>query len=303
MLRMRKPFESGYLMAHRPKWILVLTLLSIFTTIFKPPKAFAEPQFVLTINVKDPSGAVIPGAHVKLTKGPDDQGVTVNTDNAGTVSLHLSRASYRLSVSMDGFKSETQEVVLGDSNEQTVTIVLRVGGCPVPDPCPVILEQGYSPEKGNTQVAPRLSEVKATVVDTSGAVIPRCEIAFTSNSKRVVSHTGADGSVTVTLPSGTYTVTATHDVFLKNETLDFQISAPSPRELNIVMKLDPDFCKNGRCDCSGPTCGGAGVIVPINTPGLTGPTASEHNHPLASQPTTKKSRSWQCLYLWKCSIQ
>jgi uncharacterized membrane protein len=284
----------------RGQWILVLILFSIFGATFEPPEALAEAQFVLTVDVRDESGAVIPGAQVKLTKGPEDQGVTADTDHAGTVSLHLSAGSYRLSVSMNGFKSAMKEVALGDSDEQTVMIVLRVGGCPIPDPCPVVPEQEYQLEKTANE---RMSEVKVTVLDPTGAAVPECEVVFTSDSKQVVSHTGADGSVTVAVPSGTYAIRTTQVGFLKSETLNFKISAPSPRELRITLKLDPDFCKRNQCVCSGPTCGGAGVIVPTITPGLPSVIVSERHHPLPGQPTIEKSRSWQCLYLWKCSMR
>ena len=49
---------------------------------------------------------------------------------------------------------------------------------------------------GLAQVLPPLSEVKATVFDETGAVIPGCEIVFRSDSETIVSHTGTDGSVT-----------------------------------------------------------------------------------------------------------
>jgi hypothetical protein len=114
---------------------------------------------------------------------------------------------------------------------------------------------------GNAQVdAPRLSEVRVTVVDQSGAVIPDSEIVFTGDSKPTVFLTGADGSVTVRVPSGTYAIKTTRAGFLTNEIHDFRAGTLRPSELRIVLKIDPDVPDF----CSGPTCG-APPVVPTTT--------------------------------------
>jgi hypothetical protein len=95
---------------------------------------------------------------------------------------------------------------------------------------------------GQAQVVGPLSAVKTIVFDESGAVIPGCEIAFTSDSEKVVSHsetvfshTGTDGSVTVGLRKGRYTLTTRKPGFVKS---DVQFSAPMPDTLRIVLKVD-----------------------------------------------------------------
>jgi hypothetical protein len=114
---------------------------------------------------------------------------------------------------------------------------------------------------GNAQVAaPGLSEVRVTVVDQVGARIVDSEIVFTADSKTTVFHTGADGSLAVRVPSGTYAIKTTRAGFLTNEIHDFRTGTLQPSELRIVLKFDPDACKKGACLCSGPTCGEPRVV-------------------------------------------
>jgi len=144
---------------------------------------------------------------------------------------------------------------------------------------------------GYTQVVLPLSEVKGTVFDETGAVIPNCEIVFRSDSESIGSHTGMDGSVTVRLRSGRYAVTTSHVGFVKSEILDVQIVTPMPDTLRIVLKVDHT-----------PTDGGIVPMVELL------PASSELPSALGPEPSIaptarpgRKSRSWRCLYLWKCS--
>jgi hypothetical protein len=150
------------------------------------------------------------------------------------------------------------------------------------------------------QVVAPLSEIKATVVDQSGARIPGSEVVFKADSKTIVSRMGSDGAATITLPSGEYVVSVSAIGFLKTNLPDFQVIAPAPNGINAVLKIDPDFCKNNACICS--PCVGS-----QETPTITSelPNVIEDQpSPIPSvQPATKtrKTRSRQCLYLWKCS--
>jgi hypothetical protein len=150
---------------------------------------------------------------------------------------------------------------------------------------------------GHAQVAPPVSEVKITVVDENGARIADGELVFKAESKTVVSHTGSDGAVRVALPNGQYAVTASHLGFLKNEVPNFQIVAPEPKELRIVLKVAS--CKNSSC-ILGPD---VGAMIPTITSDL--PTVVEDAPspvpPAQPATETRKSRSLRCLYLWKCS--
>jgi hypothetical protein len=148
------------------------------------------------------------------------------------------------------------------------------------------------------QVAAPLSEARVTVVDQSGAVIADGEVVYKSNSKTIASHTGTDGSAVVALPSGRYSVTATHVGFLRAEIPDFQVVAPEPSELRVVLQVDPNFQDCGPCGCN--RCP---VLVPITpaTPDPPNVITSEPGRDSRAQPAAKKIRSPRCLYLWKCS--
>jgi hypothetical protein len=146
---------------------------------------------------------------------------------------------------------------------------------------------------GHGQVVAPLSEVKVTVVDQSGAVIPESEVVFKSDSKTVVSHTGPEGSVAVALPTNRYTVTTSKLGFLKNRVPDFQAVAPEPNELRIVLEV-------GHITMCGP-CPSLIPAIPTATSDLPNVIQSEPNPTSSAQPATKKVRSLRCLYLWKCS--
>jgi hypothetical protein len=151
---------------------------------------------------------------------------------------------------------------------------------------------------GYAQVVSPSSEIKVTVVDQSGAVISDCEVVFKSVSKTIVSPTGKDGSLSIRLPGGRYTVTASHFGFLKNELPDFQVVAPAPNELKVVLKADPHYSSTPVCN----PCPNVVPAIPTATSDLPSVISPEPSlvDPSA-QPVTRKIRSWHCLYLWKCS--
>jgi hypothetical protein len=145
----------------------------------------------------------------------------------------------------------------------------------------------------HSQVVSPLSEMKTTVFDESGAVIPDCELVFKSDSSTVVSHSGTDGSVTLRLPSGRYAVTTTRAGFAKSTIADVQIGSSMQDEIRIVLKADFTPIVDGP---DGPIFDG--VPTASDLPRAISP----NTYPVRSaRPLTKKSRSWQCLYLWKCS--
>lgn len=149
------------------------------------------------------------------------------------------------------------------------------------------------------QTATSSAEIKVTVVDQSGARIPGSEVVFKHDSKMVVSHTGEDGAVTVTLPSGQYAVTMRARGFMNNNVADFQVVAPVPGELSVVLMLDPVFSSTPMC---GPCA--YSVETPTITSDLPNVIEDELRPVPPAPPATKarKSRSGRCLYLWKCSI-
>jgi hypothetical protein len=90
---------------------------------------------------------------------------------------------------------------------------------------------------GSPTPAP-VSEVRGVVTDTSGAVIQRSEVVFKGDSGTIVSHTGDDGSVTVHLPAGTYTVTIASPNFVSTKLADFRVSAPTPASFRVALEVD-----------------------------------------------------------------
>jgi hypothetical protein len=67
-------------------------------------------------------------------------------------------------------------------------------------------------------------EVKCTVVDEMGAVIPHAEVAFKGQSGTTVSHTGPDGVVTQALRAGKYAVSVTQIGFFTTVLPDFNVA-------------------------------------------------------------------------------
>ena len=145
------------------------------------------------------------------------------------------------------------------------------------------------------QVAAPLSEIKVTVVDQSGAIIPDSEVAFKNDSKTIVSHAGVDGAVRVALPSGEYAVTVSALAFRKTKVPNFQVVAPAPGELTAVLMVDS--CPHGPCLTVIP------AEVPTVTSDLPNVIGAAPSPVPPAQPAAKarKGRSLHCLYLWKCS--
>jgi hypothetical protein len=148
---------------------------------------------------------------------------------------------------------------------------------------------------GQAQVTAPLSEIKVTVVDQTGAVIAASEVIVKGDSKTISLHTGSDGAVRITLPSGQYAVAASHDGFLKNGVSDFQVVAPVPGELKVALMVGSTSVICGPC---------AGAP---ETPTITSdlPNVIEDDPspvpPVRTAAATRKNRSLRCLYLWKCS--
>ena len=148
---------------------------------------------------------------------------------------------------------------------------------------------------GQAQVAAPLSEIKVTVVDQTGAVIADSEVIVKGDSKAISSHTGSDGTVLVTLPSGQYAVTASHYGFLKNNVPDLQVVAPAPGELKIALMVGSTSVICGPCAGAPET-----PLITSDLPNIIEDDPSPVP-PVRTAAGTRKNRSVRCLYLWKCS--
>jgi hypothetical protein len=178
------------------------------------------------------------------------------------------------------------------NHEQELRIVMMANSIPirfVVAAVAIITFLSLVTSVGHGQAFPLVSHVTAIVFDESGAVIPDSELVFRSDSKEIVSHTGADGSVTVSLQNGRYSVAITKLGFVKTEVRDFQV--PISEALRVVMKVAPT-------PINGPTIFDVGPTT--STSDLRNAIAPETSRVPTAHPV-KRNRSWHCLYLWKCS--
>jgi hypothetical protein len=178
----------------------VLVLLTILGAGSLGSLGLAQSQAVLMVEVRDESGAVIPEAKVSIAKPLENQNVSTvaHTDSRGSVSLYLPPGAYELSVSMNGFKATAKQVMLTNTDRQTIAIVLRVGGCPIPDPCPIVPEKEYP--KANT------AEEAFAVPDEATAVkLAEKTLAKVYGRTKIQSET----PFTATLSDGVWRVTGT----------------------------------------------------------------------------------------------
>ena len=88
----------------------------------------------VTIIVTDESGAPVSNAEISM-----DSAIAKNpaSDENGKFTVELPPGSHDLMVTSPGFKRWSQHVQVPGAAPQTISAVLKVGGCPVPDPCPV----------------------------------------------------------------------------------------------------------------------------------------------------------------------
>lgn len=89
----------------------------------------ASPQSVgkaveVVIQVRDPGAGAIPGAHITIPPSPGEQ----IADSKGNLSLWLPPGEYEVTAASQGFHAETKHIQVPEGAEQTVEIILTVGG-------------------------------------------------------------------------------------------------------------------------------------------------------------------------------
>ncbi len=108
-----------------------LALLALAITGFLAPATKAQQVAVAEIDgyVSDPSGQMVANAQVKITEVDRDQVHLASTDITGHYSFPgLPAGTYRLEVSVTGFKTYVQTgIVLDAGNNRTQAVVLQVG--------------------------------------------------------------------------------------------------------------------------------------------------------------------------------
>src|SRR6266496_6577943 len=106
-------------------------LLSLFLVVTLSPDTTWAQVYTgsLTGMIKDPSGAVVPGAEVKLTEANKGYSLDVNSDESGRFLLRsIPPGTYRLSVAASGFRTYVRQgVVLDVGQNASIDVALQLG--------------------------------------------------------------------------------------------------------------------------------------------------------------------------------
>src|SRR5262249_51107175 len=120
-------------MADRPKRMICIMWISAsllcFSLLFNLPLQAQIYSGSLTGVVTDPSGAVVPGAKVKLTDVDKGFSYDTETDSTGRYVLRsLPPSKYRLSVALIGFNTHVQDgIVLNVNQNASLDVSLKLG--------------------------------------------------------------------------------------------------------------------------------------------------------------------------------
>jgi hypothetical protein len=95
------------------------------------PCAWAQhgTEGTVTVTVTDPSGSVVPSAHLELRNLGTNNAITADTQAGGSYAfVNLPLGTYRLSVSKEGFKSQVFDTVIVQATKTTdISATLSVG--------------------------------------------------------------------------------------------------------------------------------------------------------------------------------
>ena len=108
----------------------------------------------ITFEVKDVSGAVTPGAHIKLLPVSGALAKEFDTDYKGRLHLSLSPGSYDVEVTYPGFLHDARRIEVQEGKSQIVTVTLDVwSGSPIgPFPAGVLLVTQALTRGAGTQI-------------------------------------------------------------------------------------------------------------------------------------------------------
>ena len=114
-----------------PENLIKVCLLSLLLVVtLSPDTTWAQVYSgSLTGIIKDPSGAVVPGAEVKLTEANKGYSLDVNSDESGRYLLRsIPPGTYRLSVAASGFRTYVRQgVVLDVRQNASIDVALQLG--------------------------------------------------------------------------------------------------------------------------------------------------------------------------------
>jgi Tetratricopeptide repeat len=185
------------------------------------------------IEVKDQSGAFVPGALIQYQQVSGRSPHETHADVEGRAILQLVPGIYNFVETGKGFRKFEGYFEAG-RRDQVVTAVLRVGGCP-PGPCVVVGRPG-SMRKPILPASRHTTLVTIVVRDASGASIPNAKIEYHQMSEMSPSrtHAGTKGKAVLQLEPGIYTVVVTKAGF---RGLEAHFEAQGRRQVfNAVLK-------------------------------------------------------------------
>src|SRR5436309_11869111 len=114
-----------------PENLIKVCLLSLLLVVtLSPDTTWAQVYSgSLTGVIKDPSGAVVPGAEVKLTDANKGYSLDTKTDQSGRYLLRsIAPGTYRLSIVASGFRTYLQQgIVLDVGQNASIDVTLQLG--------------------------------------------------------------------------------------------------------------------------------------------------------------------------------
>ena len=94
-----------------------------------PTASAQQTQGTVTVTVLDSTGAVVPGALLELTDLATNDARTATTQEAGTYTfVNLTFGRYKLTVSLQGFTTQSLDVLVQSARTTDVKATLKVGG-------------------------------------------------------------------------------------------------------------------------------------------------------------------------------
>jgi len=101
----------------------------LFCVGLAPPASAQQTTGTVNVIVQDASGAVVPGATLTLTDQATNDSRSATTQDAGNYSfVNLTFGQYKLTVSLQGFTTQTLDVLVQSARSTDVKATLKVGG-------------------------------------------------------------------------------------------------------------------------------------------------------------------------------
>jgi hypothetical protein len=249
--------------------------------------AWAQPRVPVTVEVKDPSGALVPRALVAFSQPTRDPAAKAETDAEGRATVALVPGSYALNVQAPGFRVERESVAFTAATKLPVT--LDVGEtCPpcqrvivaseeqIPTQAPVLMAMIQSATAPAT--APGYTPVTVVVTGPDGAAVAGAEIRVTPGSpagdKLIADE---QGRAQLGIPAGEYELHVSAQGFTTADHALMVAGGPQ----TVTVSLVPAPASNGESEGAGPAPMSPGAVPLESTT-----EGSGHAANVATQPAT-----------------